>query len=113
MKFFSGFAKTKTTARSEAKIVSKSSQWHAVSIVAKASGCDAARLLRTTRFLSGTAPRLPLADCALRGECSCSYKHHSDRRSQPRRKAELTGLPQNAKIAQERRMADTRRQIDA
>ena len=113
MKFFSGFAKTKAPVRSEAKMQPTSSAWHAVSIVAKSSGCEAARALRTTRFLSGAAPRLPLGDCAMGRECSCAYKHHSDRRGQPRRKEELRGMPQNAKIAQERRSESTRRRIDA
>jgi hypothetical protein len=113
MKFFSAFAKTKTPVQRDAKIQAKGSAWHAVSIVAKTASCDAARALRTTRFLSGAAPRLPLADCAMGRECSCAYKHHSDRRSQPRRKEELRGMPPNTKIAQERRFENTRRRIDA
>jgi hypothetical protein len=118
MKIFDGISKLITpnraaAAKSATPAVQRSNPWHAVSIVSKTSSCEAARALRAARFLSGTAPRLPLADCTVGNACLCAYKHHNDRRAQPRRKDELTGLPQNPKMAQERRMAPTRRHADA
>jgi len=63
-------------------------------------------------MLSGTAPRLPLTGCNLKAACTCSYKHHSDRRGLPRRRDELTGSRPNVKIAFERRMLVTRRRAE-
>jgi hypothetical protein len=85
--------------------------WHAVSIVPKGASCEAAHALRATRFLSAEAPRLPLERCTSPKSCICAYKHHEDRRGQPRRKDEASGLRRN-KVAEERRGAGGRRQTD-
>ena len=90
----------------------RASPWHAVSIVLCASCCDAARAVSNTRFLSARAPRLPLADCPAPESCTCSYKHHSDRRVQPRRRDELVGLRRKGYVAQERRTQRGRREDD-
>jgi len=114
MKFGNAFGNSKTARRPEpAKMTSlvaqRSTPWHAVSIVSKNESCEAARALRNTRFLSAQAPRLPLAECSMRGACPCGYKHHSDRRGPPRRKDELTGLKQTNRLAVERRVSPDRR----
>lgn len=85
--------------------------WHAVSILPKGACCEAALALRGTRFLSAEAPRLPLAQCTTPKSCSCAYKHHADRRGQPRRKDESTGL-RRTKVEQERRAQGDRRKTD-
>jgi hypothetical protein len=85
--------------------------WHAVSILPKGASCESALALRGTRFLSAEAPRLPLAQCTTPKSCSCAYKHHPDRRSQPRRKGEAMGL-KRTKVEQERRAHGDRRKSD-
>lgn len=90
----------------------RASPWHAVSIVLCQECCGAARGVGTTRFLSAQAPRLPLADCASPQTCTCSYRHHDDRRAQPRRRDELVGLRRKGYVAQERRTRRGRREDD-
>jgi hypothetical protein len=87
-------------------------RWRAVSIIATESSCDAARALRTVRYLSAEAPRLPLPDCTCYSSCPCGYKHHADRRSYTRRKDELTGLKRTARLVNERRILRGRRSTD-
>jgi hypothetical protein len=95
--------------RLEAERVSK--QWHAVTIVAKNSSCEAARAARNTRYLSAEAPRLPLADCSKPDACPCAYRHHADRRAEARR-ADDDGGPLRSSPNPERRMQRGRRQTD-
>jgi hypothetical protein len=85
--------------------------WHAVSILPKGASCEAALAMRGTRFLSAQAPRLPLAQCTTPKSCTCAYKHHADRRGQPRRKDEAMGL-KRTKVEQERRARGDRRNTD-
>jgi len=85
--------------------------WHAVSIVPKGACCEAALALRGTRFLSSEAPALPLAQCTTPNSCSCAYKHHADRRGQPRRKDDSLGL-RRTKVEHERRAEGDRRKTD-
>jgi hypothetical protein len=90
----------------------KPRSWHAVRIVAKANSCDAARALLKMRYLSKDAPALPLESCVQGFRCPCIYKHHEDRRDQPRRDAE-TGLSgRSKKIDGERRVSRGRRRED-
>jgi hypothetical protein len=90
----------------------KVSPWHSVSLVTKANSCEAAHACRGKRFLSKHAPRLPLAECTVPDSCACAYKHHDDRRGNPRRKSELTGLKRGKSSTTERRIARGRRQTD-
>jgi hypothetical protein len=90
----------------------QTSPWHAVSIVTGSSGCDAARALTATRYLSREAPRLPLAQCSDPESCSCSYKHYGDRRGRPRRKEEIIGLRRSRPAESERRQVRGRRADD-
>jgi hypothetical protein len=86
--------------------------WHAVAIMAKSTCCQAARSLHAKRFLSAQAPRLPLTSCNRADSCACAYRHHDDRRGQPRRKEERTGLRQSMKITEERRSGGNRRKAE-
>jgi hypothetical protein len=86
--------------------------WHAVSVVPKGAGCQAAHALRGTRFLSSEAPRLPLSQCTNPKSCICSYKHYEDRRGAPRRKEEAAGLRKSVKQGEERRSVRDRRNTD-
>jgi hypothetical protein len=89
-----------------------SSSWHAVSIITTNSSCYTARALRAIRFLSHEAPRLPLPQCSAGGSCPCAYKHYDDRRRQPRRAEELTGLRRPNPLKTERRQQRGRRSSD-
>ena len=61
------------------RIGQESSAYHAVSIRLGRTACRAAAELEGQRFLSASAPRLPLADCDA-AECDCRFVHHEDRR---------------------------------
>ena len=67
-------------------------RYHAVSVVSGARACAAARQLKNVRVLSADAPRLPLASCESPATCTCTYRHHDDRRAGPRRARELGQL---------------------
>jgi hypothetical protein len=85
--------------------------WHAVSVVVKAGGCEAARQLRHVRFLSAQAPRFPVEHCTNPDRCQCAYRHFDDRRLGSRRQAEM-GLRKSRKGEQERRHGVDRRRAD-
>jgi hypothetical protein len=55
---------------------------------------------------------LPLVECSTSDTCTCVYKHHADRRAQPRRQGEKGGLRRSGKVAQERRLTHDRRKTD-
>jgi hypothetical protein len=54
--------------------------YHAVSIEPGPRACMAAKKLEGQRFLSSSAPMLPLAGCG-GATCQCRYVHHNDRRN--------------------------------
>jgi hypothetical protein len=54
--------------------------FHAVSIRPGIFACKAARDLEGQRFLSGSAPRIPLSGCDA-SDCTCRFSHHADRRA--------------------------------
>lgn len=58
-----------------------------VELVPGDSPCPAVKKLAGHRFLCAEAPRFPLRECN-RGACTCSYRHHADRRKDPRRAAD-------------------------
>jgi len=90
-----------------------SNPWHAVAIRPKGESCEAVQACRTGRFLAAEAPRLPLEACSTSDTCSCVYKHHADRRVQPRRQDEKDdGLRRDSKMTQERRNTRDRRSTD-
>ena len=66
--------------KQQQKNTSQSTKFHAVSLQSMVHACKAAKDMEDKRFLSNTAPRLPLAECdAL--ECNCKYIHYQDRRT--------------------------------
>jgi len=71
----------------------KSSAWHAVSVVAGATCCARARSSRGRRWLPGEAPPLPLSGCDAQ-KCECVYRHHQDRRGRSRRYSDWVGTYQ-------------------
>jgi hypothetical protein len=92
--------------------VNKSKAWHAVAIRPKGGSCEAVQGCRMARFLSSQAPRLPLEQCSTADTCTCVYKHHADRRGQPRRQEERDGMRRTSKVTQERRQTRDRRSTD-
>lgn len=59
---------------------STTTRFHAVSIQTTTNGCEAAKSVEGKRFLSGSAPHLPLPECDA-FVCKCRFVHHADRRS--------------------------------
>ena len=55
--------------------------YHAVSIEPGSRACPEARKREGKRYLSASAPMLPLSGCTL-STCKCRYVHYNDRRSQ-------------------------------
>jgi hypothetical protein len=101
-----------TTSRSAARPSHIPKQWHAISVEAKSSSCAVAQDLRKQRFLLKEAPKLPLQGCSKGASCLCTYKHHDDRRSKPRRK-EGASVSSNGKAqGSERRTIRGRRSDD-
>jgi hypothetical protein len=87
-------------------------RWNAVSIVCTSASCAAAQALKGRRFLSGAAPRVPLADCATPAACPCTYRKHADRRAGPRREADESGLRRASPVKPDRRGGRGRRSSD-
>jgi hypothetical protein len=59
--------------------------YHAVSVKPGLMCCQQARKLRNKRFLSRSAPSIPLPGCTLGKECACGFQKHNDRRQGDRR----------------------------
>ncbi len=64
----------------EKPALTSTSEYHAVSLRFPKNACNAAKALAGQRFLAAAAPHLPLPECDA-PNCSCSFKHHADRRS--------------------------------
>ena len=84
-----------------------SNPWHAVSIVPNPHSCAKARGLAPARFLSKEAPHLPLEGCDAR-VCDCHYRHHQDRRREPRRASDVMASGRSWNGAERRRKAGRR-----
>lgn len=108
----SGINKLKVSTNHVAPMRAPPSHWHAVAIRPKGQCCEAVQACRSARYLSSDAPRLPLAECSTADTCTCVYKHHADRRAQPRRQDEKDGLRRSGKVGQERRLSGDRRKTD-
>jgi len=89
-----------------------STKWHAVTVVLRESSCAAAALCRNQKHLSGEAPKLPLPACPHPELCPCTYRHFEDRRSGPRRNAEIAGGLGDSKPRSNRRQSPGRRAHD-
>ncbi len=87
------------------------SQFHAVSLSYSSGACEAAKNMEGRRFLSGTAPRIPLPECDVL-ECKCRFVHHNDRRkAEDRRNPYVQGFGggNTGKFRQEQRKYGDRR----
>jgi len=67
-----------------------SSEYHSVSIKFGNDACNAAKELRSKRFLSSAAPHLPLPECNLL-QCKCRFIHYKDRRTDVDRRNPFRG----------------------
>ena len=80
--FGSRDTKPKTKSKPRAQ---PSNPYHAVSVrFSRNNSCDAVKQLGDTRLLASQAPMLPLPGCT-NSRCKCTFVHHKDRRSGPRR----------------------------
>lgn len=80
--------KAKPKARRKAQTSSPNS-YHAVSVhFSRNNACEAVAKLGDTRLLASQAPTLPLPGCT-NSRCKCIFVHHRDRRSGPRRDADV------------------------
>jgi hypothetical protein len=84
--------------------------FHAVSIRPGPFACRAARELEGQRFLSDSAPRIPLAGCDA-SDCTCHFAHHADRRAGDERRTPYPpsiGLDTGSTGSEQRKDADRR-----
>ena len=88
------------------------SPWAATSVLPNKNSCEAARAVKSVRYLAAEAPRLPLPDCSSPGSCSCVYRKYPDRRAGPRREDEEIGIRRYFDPTKERRTTRGRRQSD-
>jgi hypothetical protein len=88
------------------------SRWRSVGIVPGAGACTGARRLRERRWLSGEAPRLPLAGCDST-RCQCRYRRHADRRDEEDRRNPINAMGKyggfEAVLSEDRRSPSDRR----
>jgi hypothetical protein len=84
--------------------------WKAVVIIAGDSPCTAAIQLRGKRFLSRSAPRLPLPECTMQDKCQCKYRHLGDRRGSQRRTGEENRIGPIRPVEKEQRRPGERRE---
>jgi hypothetical protein len=84
--------------------------YHAVSIEPGNRACQAAQEFAGQRFLSTSAPMLPLKECGLK-TCQCRYFHHSDRRNSQRDRRVNFANPHSHRMA-DRRSSQGRRITD-
>jgi len=80
----------RTTAAPERK--QATNPYHAVAVLPGPGACSSAHRFAGARYLSTRAPRLPLPTCDA-VECKCRFKHFNDRRSGPRRRADIGFMP--------------------
>lgn len=90
----------------------KSEPWHAVTLVGRGKCCPALDSYRGARFLSGEAPRLPLAECDRPHTCTCTYRHYPDRRTEQRRDSDAGSPVGAARPVAEKRSSRGRRATD-
>lgn len=82
-----------STGRKTSSGHSPATPWGSVSVVPGGGACATARRLVNRRWLSGEAPRLPLAGCDS-ARCQCRYRRHADRRDEEDRRNPLDTLGQ-------------------
>ncbi len=80
-------------AKTPGRVTTVEHLFHGVEIVGGTRCCEAAQALAGERILSTDAPRLPLSECSKPNGCNCTYRHYTDRRSDPRREWDI-GLPE-------------------
>jgi len=77
------------------------SPYRAVSIVLGDAPCSAVHRFTRRRYLSSSAPPLPLPSCDS-SACNCHFRRHKDRRAGPRRRTDI-GVMSGQWAGQEKR----------
>ena len=85
--------------------------FHCVELRYPSDACDAVKRIGEMRFLSGTAPEIPVPGCVA-AKCSCRYVHHDDRRYRDRRNPVAYQPPASA-AGQRRTKRDRRKPAKA
>lgn len=85
--------------------------FQAVSIHPGDPCCGAARQMSSIRYLCASAPRIPLPECDV-ANCTCRYKHFSDRRSGQDRRSVYDWTRQKDLGTGDRRSGRGRRSTD-
>ena len=75
----------RTLAGAMRRIPDMGANWEAGSIQIQQHPCQAARDLRSKRFLAEEIPELPLPGCDRK--CECTFKYHRERRDEQNRRA--------------------------
>ena len=84
-----GFLDRFTKNNKKGQPVAEKPAYHGVEVLADTERCcQAAKEIVGQRFLSASAPFLPLKDCDA-AECRCSYKRYKDRRTDYRRSGDV------------------------
>jgi hypothetical protein len=85
--------------------------FQAVSIHPGDPCCEAARQMSSIRYLCASAPRIPLPECDV-SNCTCRYKHFSDRRGGQDRRSAYDWTRQKDLDSGDRRSGRGRRSTD-
>lgn len=72
----------------------KERSFRAISIRPGENACACVISIESKRWLSGDVPRLPLRECDA-ATCTCRYRHHEDRRREPRRYSDRAHFPRH------------------
>ena len=99
-------ARTQPRPVARGKTAGGTSMFHAVSVRPGLDPCGAAKRLKGERFLSKSAPSLPLSECEAT-DCQCWYEHFADRRLDDRRSYRPTNY-----AGHERRASNDRRHME-
>lgn len=100
-----------SSAKAPPPVVLPRTDYRAVSLVASVPACRAAEGCRGERTLLTGAPRLPLYECTMPGQCRCRFKMHADRRRDERRSPSVV-WPRLKVMGLDRRRATGRRGSD-
>jgi hypothetical protein len=98
-------------ARIPAATGQRAAPFRGVAIKTGSQCCEAAKQLQGARFLSASAPRLPLPDCGA-AACRCRYVHFQDRRSGDDRRGPDNWHRHHLADADRRRQRQGRRETD-
>jgi len=108
---FNGKPRRAPAKKAGAKTTGTASPYRAVSIILGDAPCSAVHRFTRRRFLSRSAPPLPLPSCDSEN-CTCHFRRHQDRRAGPRRRSDIGVMSAPWSGAEKRRPSRGRRAED-